>query len=168
MKTITIFCDGSCLGNPGPGGWAAIIISDEGIREISGGVPATTNNQMELRAAIEGLRALEGPSEVLISTDSRYVRTGICRWLKKWKANGWKTKDRKPVKNQELWEQLDAEVAKHRITWKWVKGHSGDKLNERCDNLAKSEISKLRQQSPPDQPKMRLQKLNQCLDGGAA
>jgi ribonuclease HI len=164
MKTITLYSDGSCEGNPGPGGWAAILVYKEHRREICGGVPATTNNRMELQAAVEGLRALREPCEVLFFTDSQYVRNGISEWLKEWKARGWRTKDRKSLKNEELWKQLDAEAAKHQITWKWLKGHAGHEMNERCDNLAKSEILKIRQQFNPEELKIRLDKFKRDLD----
>jgi ribonuclease HI len=163
MKRVTLYSDGACEGNPGPGGWAAIVTYKQHEREICGGAPATTNNRMELQAAVEGLRALREPCEVEFFTDSQYVRTGISEWLKDWKARGWKTKDKKAVKNEELWKQLDAESAKHEITWKWLRGHSGDAMNERCDDLARSEILKIHQQFKPDQLQTLLDEFKRCF-----
>jgi ribonuclease HI len=140
MQPVTIFTDGSCLGNPGPGGWAAILRIGEGERELSGYDPATTNNRMELQAAIEGLVALGEPSEVDLYTDSQYLRNGMHAWLANWKRNGWRTADRKPVKNVDLWQRLDALVATHRVRWHWVRGHDGHAENERCDALANAAI----------------------------
>jgi ribonuclease HI len=137
---IEIFTDGACSGNPGPGGWGAILRSGAHEREISGGEPATTNNRMELMAVIEALKALKGRSAVTIHTDSRYVMDGAERWLKGWKAKGWKTADKKPVKNEDLWRALDAELQKHAVTWRWVRGHDGHPENERADTLARSAI----------------------------
>jgi ribonuclease HI len=153
MKKVTLYTDGSCEGNPGPGGWAVILAWPDHHQEISGGNPATTNNRMELQAAIEGLRALGEPCEVEFFTDSQYVRNGITDWLKKWKALGWKTTTKQPVKNQDLWKDLDAESARHHITWKWLKGHAGHEMNERCDVLARTEVTKIRQQFTPDRLK---------------
>ena len=166
MKSVTLYSDGACEGNPGPGGWGAILIykgSCKG-REISGGMPATTNNRMELQAAVEGLRALKEPCEVEFLTDSQYVRTGISEWLKEWKARGWKTKNKKAIKNEELWKELDAESAKHQITWRWLKGHAGHEMNERCDLLARTEILKVRQQFDADQLKTLLEEFKLSLD----
>jgi len=163
MKRVTLYSDGACEGNPGPGGWAAIVTYKQHEREICGGSPATTNNRMELQAAVEGLRALREPCEVEFFTDSQYVRTGISEWLSDWKARGWRTKDKKAVKNEELWKQLDSESTKHQITWKWLKGHAGHEMNERCDLLARNEILKLRQQFAPDQLKTRLEEFKRNL-----
>ena len=138
---IEIFTDGACSGNPGPGGWGAILRSGAHEREISGGESATTNNRMELMAVIEALKALKGPSSVIIHTDSRYVMDGAAKWLKGWKTRGWKTADKKPVKNEDLWRMLDAELQKHSITWRWVRGHDGHVENERADALARSAIT---------------------------
>ena len=149
MKLVTIHTDGGCEPNPGPGGWAAVLEMAGSIRELSGGSPATTNNRMEMQAAIEALRALPESSEVELFTDSQYLRKGVCEWLKGWKARGWKTAEKQPVKNQDLWQQLDTLVAGHTIHWRWLKGHAGHKLNERCDELAGAEIAKLRQESRP-------------------
>jgi ribonuclease HI len=137
---VQIFTDGACSGNPGPGGWAAILRSGKHETELSGGERATTNNRMELTAVIEGLRKLKRGVAVAIYTDSRYVMDGAARWLVGWKAKGWKTADRKPVKNEDLWRALDAEMARHRISWHWVPGHSGHPENERADQLAREAI----------------------------
>ena len=137
---ITIYTDGACSGNPGPGGWAAVLIYNGHEKEISGGENPTTNNRMELTAAIEGLRALKGPSSVILYTDSRYVMDGLTKWLPRWRANGWKTSDRKPVKNEDLWRLLDDVASRHDIDWQWVAGHSGDAGNERADALARGSI----------------------------
>jgi ribonuclease HI len=163
MKKVTLYSDGSCEGNPGPGGWAAILVGESHRQEISGGSPATTNNRMELQAAVEGLRALSEPCEVEFFTDSQYVRNGITEWLKNWKAFNWKTKTKQPVKNQDLWKELDAESARHRITWKWLKGHAGHEMNERCDVLARTEVIKIRQQFTPDRLKTFLQEFQASL-----
>ena len=133
---VTIFTDGACSGNPGPGGWGAILISGAHEREICGGEPATTNNRMELMAAIQALEALKRPCKVELHTDSQYVRKGITEWIGGWKARGWKTADKKPVKNDDLWKRLDAARARHDVDWRWVKGHNGHELNERADALA--------------------------------
>ena len=151
MKLVTIHTDGGCEPNPGPGGWAAVLELDGQVRELSGGSPATTNNRMEMQAAIEALRALSEPCQVELFTDSQYLRKGVSEWLNVWKARGWKTAEKLPVKNQDLWQQLDVLVAGHTIHWRWLKGHAGHKLNERCDELAGAEIAKLRQQYHPAQ-----------------
>lgn len=144
LKPVTIYTDGSCEGNPGPGGWAAILLSGVHRREISGGEPATTNNRMELLAAIAALAALKERCQVELYTDSRYLRDGIDRWVAGWKRNGWRTRDKKAVKNADLWRRLDALVIHHQITWRWVKGHAGHEHNERCDELARQEVLALR------------------------
>jgi ribonuclease HI len=141
---VEIFTDGACSGNPGPGGWGAILRSGKRERELSGGDPATTNNRMELMAAIKGLEALKRPCKVRLFTDSNYVRDGVTKWIHGWKKNGWRTADRKPVKNVELWQRLDAARAPHQVEWIWVKGHSGHVENERADQLARGEIEKMR------------------------
>ena len=138
--SIEIFTDGACSGNPGPGGWAAILRYGEHEKELSGGEKATTNNRMELMAVIEGLKALKKRSPVTIHTDSRYVMDGAAKWLTGWKTKGWKTADKKPVKNEDLWRLLDAEMARHQIDWIWVAGHSGHPENERADQLARDAI----------------------------
>jgi ribonuclease HI len=134
---IVIYTDGACSGNPGPGGWGAVLISGKHRREISGGEAVTTNNRMELMAAISALGALKGASRVDLHTDSEYVRNGIMDWIHAWKRRGWKTAANKPVKNAELWQQLDEARQKHEVTWHWVRGHAGDAENERADELAR-------------------------------
>ena len=136
MSFVEIFTDGACKGNPGPGGWGAVIRSGEHEKEISGGEPLTTNNRMELLAAIRSLEALKRPCRVKLYTDSNYVRDGITKWIHGWKRNGWKTADRKPVKNAELWQELVDAASRHEVEWHWVKGHSGHPENERADQLA--------------------------------
>jgi len=143
QKTVEIYTDGSCLGNPGPGGWAATLEYGEHLRELSGAEAQTTNNRMELTAVIRALEALKRGVSARVHTDSEYVVRGINEWLPNWKARGWRTADRKPVKNQDLWEQLDAAAARHDIEWKWVKGHSGVPGNERVDALANAAIDAL-------------------------
>ena len=142
MTRVDIFTDGACRGNPGPGGWAAIIRSGASEKEISGGEAHTTNNRMELMAAISGLEALKKPCAVSLHTDSIYVRDGITSWINKWQRNGWRTADKKPVKNAELWQRLLAAAAPHRIDWRWVKGHSGHVENDRADALACAEADR--------------------------
>jgi ribonuclease HI len=137
---VEIFTDGACTGNPGPGGWAAILRAGGHEKELSGGEKATTNNRMELTAAIKAFEALKKSSEVTISTDSRYVMDGITKWMRGWKKNGWKTADKKPVKNEDLWRALEAAITPHAVTWKWVRGHAGHPENERVDALARGAI----------------------------
>ena len=134
---VVIYTDGACSRNPGPGGWGAILISGAHRKELSGGEAATTNNRMELLAAISALDALKGSSRVDLHTDSEYVRNGITTWIHGWKQRGWKTADKKPVKNVELWQRLDAARNRHDVTWHWVRGHAGDPENERADELAR-------------------------------
>ncbi|MEH3108272.1 MAG: ribonuclease HI [Sphingomonas fennica] len=136
MPLVEIATDGACKGNPGPGGWGALIRSGTREKEMSGGEPLTTNNRMELMAAIRALEALKRPCRVALSTDSRYVMDGLTKWIKGWQKNGWRTASRDPVKNAELWQALLAAAAPHRIEWKWVKGHAGHPDNERADRLA--------------------------------
>ena len=137
MKTrVTIHTDGACRGNPGPGGWGALLVAKGFEKELWGGERQTTNNRMELLAAIQGLQALKRRCRVDLHTDSQYVRQGITRWLPNWKKNGWRTSSRKPVKNRDLWERLDELAQRHDVEWHWVKGHSGDPGNERADELA--------------------------------
>ena len=143
MSTVEIYTDGACRGNPGPGGWGATLEMGEHFRELSGAEAMTTNNRMELMAVIAALEALKRPVPIKLYTDSEYVRRGITEWLKSWKARGWKTDDRKPVKNQDLWERLDAIASRHEIEWHWVKGHSGVPGNERVDRLANAAIDAL-------------------------
>ena len=146
MNSVIIYTDGGCEGNPGPGGWGAVVRCGERVREISGGELATTNNRMELMAAISALASLTERSEVCLFTDSQYVKNGITQWISGWKRKGWITSTKDPVKNVDLWKRLDALVAQHYVTWKWVKGHAGNTDNERCDGLASREITKLKQQ----------------------
>lgn len=134
---VEIFTDGACSGNPGPGGWGALLRAKGQEKELSGGEPETTNNRMELTAAIRALEALTRPCAVLLYTDSKYVMDGIEKWMPAWKARGWKTADKKPVKNQDLWEELDSQVQRHRVKFIWVKGHAGHAENERVDELAR-------------------------------
>ncbi len=134
--TIQIYTDGACKGNPGPGGWGALLKWNGHERELFGGEPSTTNNRMELLAVIEALRAVKRPVPVVVHTDSQYVHRGVTEWLQSWKARGWKTADRKPVKNEDLWRTLDALVPLHQVTWRWVRGHAGHPENERADALA--------------------------------
>jgi ribonuclease HI len=143
-KRVVIHTDGACSGNPGPGGWGAILEFNGNKKELSGGAPQTTNNQMELTAAIEALRALKGRCKVELHTDSVYLRDGIKKWIHGWKRNGWKTADKKPVKNVELWQALDALAAAHDVDWHWVKGHVGHDLNERADELARQGMAPYR------------------------
>ncbi len=143
MSSVEIYTDGACRGNPGPGGWGATLEMGEHFRELSGAEAMTTNNRMELMAVISALEALKRPMPIKLYTDSEYVRRGITEWLKSWKARGWKTADRKPVKNQDLWERLDAIASRHEIEWHWVKGHSGVPGNERVDRLANAAIDAL-------------------------
>jgi ribonuclease HI len=133
---VIIHTDGACSGNPGPGGWGAVLQYGKTVRELKGGAPLTTNNQMELTAAIEALNALKRPVPVELHTDSVYVKDGLTKWIHGWKRNGWRTADKKPVKNLELWQALDSAVQRHTISWHWVKGHNGDAMNERADELA--------------------------------
>ncbi|HJP38817.1 MAG TPA: ribonuclease HI [Gammaproteobacteria bacterium] len=136
MSRIEIYTDGACRGNPGPGGWGALLLADGREKEICGGELETTNNRMELTAAIRGLQALKKNCSVTVYTDSEYVRRGIDEWLDNWKRRGWKTAAKKPVKNQDLWQALDGAAGSHQVTWRWVKGHAGDPGNERADELA--------------------------------
>lgn len=156
MKKVVIHSDGGCHGNPGPGGWAAILEYGQHKRELSGGVPATTNNRMELQAAIEALSALKEPCEVEFYTDSEYVKNGVSGWLSNWKRNGWRTKSKKPVKNEDQWRALDTCVSKHQVSWRWLKGHAGHAGNERCDQLANAEIEKIKKSFSPEQLKSLL------------
>ena len=135
-ERVVIHTDGACSGNPGPGGWGAVLQYGATLKELKGGAPLTPNNRMELTAAIESLNALKRACEVELHTDSTYVKDGLTKWMKGWKKNGWKTADKKPVKNLELWQALDTAVERHVIDWRWVKGHNGDELNERADQLA--------------------------------
>jgi ribonuclease HI len=137
LPSVVIYTDGACSGNPGPGGWGVILISGKRRKELCGGEPATTNNRMELTAAISALEALTKPAQVDLHTDSEYVMKGISQWIHGWKQRGWKTADRKPVKNADLWQRLEAAQARHRVNWHWVRGHAGHDENERADELAR-------------------------------
>jgi len=141
---IVIHTDGACSGNPGPGGWGAILEWGDHKKELKGGDPHTTNNRMELMAAISALETLKRPCAVDIHTDSQYLRDGITRWIHGWKKNGWKTADKKPVKNVDLWQRLEQALSRHTVRWHWVKGHAGHDLNERADELAREAIAELR------------------------
>lgn len=143
MKQVTIYTDGACRGNPGPGGWGAVLQYGEHQRELYGGEPDTTNNRMELTAALQALEALREPCEIDLTTDSEYVRKGITEWLPAWKKRNWKTADRKPVKNADLWQALEQAAARHLVRWHWVKGHSGHNGNEQADMLANRGIDEL-------------------------
>ncbi|HRW15036.1 ribonuclease HI [Amaricoccus sp.] len=149
MAELFAYTDGACSGNPGPGGWGAVLVARDGDeilkeRELSGGEPATTNNRMELMAAIAALEALERPSRLTVVTDSAYLRDGVMRWIHGWKRNGWRTADRKPVKNEDLWRRLDAVAGRHEVAWDWVKGHAGHPENERADALARAGMAPFR------------------------
>jgi len=144
MSIVHIWTDGACSGNPGPGGWGAVLRYGDTEKELSGGDAATTNNRMELMAAIEALNALKKPANVKLHTDSKYVMDGVTKWIHGWKKKGWKTADNKPVKNEDLWRALEAAANRHTIEWKWVKGHAGDEMNERADALARTAIETVR------------------------
>lgn len=141
---LKIWTDGSCLGNPGPGGWAFVATDGQNMAERSGGEHNTTNNRMELMAVIRALTAARRHTEIEIHTDSQYVKNGMQTWIKNWRKNNWRTADKKPVKNQDLWQQLDALASTIKIHWVWVRGHNGEELNERCDELARAAAAKLR------------------------
>ena len=144
MSHVEIFTDGACKGNPGPGGWGAVLRMGAHEKEISGGEPHTTNNRMELMAVIQSLRALTRHCSVILHTDSQYVQKGISEWIFSWKRRGWKTADKKPVKNADLWQLLDTECARHNMEWRWVRGHNGDPGNERADQLANLGVEEAR------------------------
>ncbi len=143
-EVVKIYTDGACKGNPGPGGWGALLHYKGHEKELSGGEQETTNNRMELMAVIRALESLKRPSEVLITTDSQYVMKGMTEWIKNWKRNGWRTAAKKQVKNADLWQELDSFVKQHQVKWAWVKGHSGHAENERADDLANLGITKMR------------------------
>ncbi len=148
MKKIVIYTDGACSGNPGPGGWGAVLIHNHHEKDLYGGEPDTTNNRMEMLAAIRALEALKDPCEVAIYTDSNYLRQGITQWIFSWQKNGWKTADKKPVKNADLWQELLKIQPKHKIEWHWVKGHAGDPMNERADALARKGVDEFGRKKP--------------------
>ncbi len=150
MAELFAYTDGACSGNPGPGGWGAVLEARDGAtlvksRELSGGEAETTNNRMEMMAAIDALETLERPSTITVVTDSTYLKDGITGWIHAWKRNGWKTSSRKPVKNTDLWQRLDAAQARHQVKWEWIKGHAGHEQNERADRLARAEIKALKE-----------------------
>jgi len=151
VKKVVIHSDGGCHGNPGPGGWAAVLTYGKHSRELKGGVPATTNNRMELQAAIEALQILKEPCQIDFYTDSQYVRQGISQWIAGWKRNGWRTSSKQPVKNADLWRELDTATSRHHIQWHWVKGHAGHAGNERCDELANEAIAAVKASHTPRQ-----------------
>ncbi len=163
MKRVVIHSDGACLGNPGPGGWAALLEYGTTERELVGGELATTNNRMEMQAALAALRALKEPCEIEFHTDSEYLRNGITKWIHGWKATNWKKK----IKNRDLWLALDAAAARHRVDWRWVRGHAGHPKNERCDVLATTEAARLRTAATPAQRKEALEKFKAGQSGGA-
>ena len=150
LPIVHVYTDGACLGNPGPGGWAALLRADGQEKVLTGAASRTTNNRMEMRAAIEALQALKRPCEVHLHTDSQYLRQGITAWLPKWQRNGWQTADRKPVKNQDLWRALVDALAPHQVRWEWVKGHAGHAENEQVDGLANRAARTLAASSAPD------------------
>ena len=145
---VIIHTDGACSGNPGPGGWGAVLQYGSTVKELKGGAPLTTNNQMELTAAIEALTALKRPCTIELHTDSNYLKDGLTKWIHGWKRNGWRTADKKPVKNVELWQALDEATKRHTIKWHWVKGHAGDELNERADELAREGMAPFKGKKP--------------------
>ena len=146
--TVEIWTDGACAGNPGPGGWGAILVYNGVEKELAGGEPQTTNNRMELMGAISALEALTRPCKVALHTDSQYVKNGVTGWIHGWKKNGWRTADKKPVKNVELWQRLAAARERHAVEWKWVKGHAGDAMNERADALARAGMAPFLRKKP--------------------
>ncbi len=155
MPELFAYTDGACSGNPGPGGWGVLMIAREGetvvkTRELNGGEADTTNNRMELLAAISALEALKRDTEITVVTDSAYVKNGVSQWIHGWKRNGWKTADRKPVKNVDLWQRLDEVRARHRVTWEWIKGHAGHPENERADELARAGMAPFKPKKPHD------------------
>ncbi|HEV2696016.1 MAG TPA: ribonuclease HI [Verrucomicrobiae bacterium] len=167
MQEVVIYTDGGCHGNPGPGGWAAVLVCGEHRREVSGGVAATTNNRMELQSAIQALAELKEPCKVEFHTDSNYLRDGITKWLRGWKRNGWRTATKQPVKNEDLWRLLDTAVATHTINWHWVKGHAGDAGNERCDVLATAAIVAVKQKHSREQLAECLREFNAGVKAAA-
>jgi len=165
VKHVVIHTDGGCLGNPGPGGWAAVLECGAHRKEISGGEPATTNNRMELTAALKALELLREPCAVELFTDSTYVRSGITQWLPKWKARGWKTLQKQPVKNEDLWRALDNAARGHEVEWKWLRGHSGHTENERCDELAGEAMAAIQRSHTPAQLQALLRAFTAAQQG---
>ena len=163
MKKVVIHSDGACHGNPGPGGWAAVLTCGRHKKELSGAVPATTNNRMEMQAAIEALKILIEPCDVDLYTDSMYLKNGVTGWVFAWKRNGWKTKSKQPVKNDDLWRELDMVASKHKVKWFWLKGHAGNPGNERCDLLANEAIAKLSKTFTREQLKAHLVRFKERL-----
>ena len=160
-RVVLAACDGACSGNPGPGGWGALLRFEDGsLREWGGHAPATTNNRMELQAAIQALSVLNQACEIVFFTDSQYLRQGILSWIHGWKRNGWKTSTKEPVKNVDLWQRLDSLVSRHQIEWRWLKGHAGHPLNERCDVRANAEMAALRKRMSPAQLAAALSEFN--------
>jgi ribonuclease HI len=149
LSKVTIYTDGACSGNPGPGGWGAVLISGAHRKELKGGEALTTNNRMELWAAIQSLESLKKPSHVMLHTDSNYLKDGITKWIHGWKRNGWRTADKKSVKNADLWRRLEAALVRHKIDWHWVKGHADDALNERADALAREGMKPFKTRPKP-------------------
>lgn len=149
MSRVRVFTDGACSGNPGPGGWAAILVWNGIEKELSGGERLTTNNRMELMAAIAALEALKRPAVVDMHTDSQYLRGGITGWINTWKRNGWRTAEKQPVKNEDLWRRLDAAMQPHEVVWHWVRGHAGHDMNERADRLARAAMAPFKKRPPP-------------------
>jgi len=168
VKEVVVHSDGACRGNPGPGGWAATLTYGEITKELSGGVPATTNNRMELQGAIEALTSLTQPCAVQFFTDSKYVQNGISQWLHGWKRNGWRTKAKQPVKNADLWRALDAAAARHQVKWQWLKGHAGHEGNERCDVLANEAIDRIQKQFTRTELKAKLRDFTAEAEGAPA
>jgi len=153
MPDLFAYTDGACSGNPGPGGWGVLLVARDGdtvlkSRELNGGAAETTNNRMELQAAIAALKALERPSEITVVTDSTYVKNGVTTWIHGWKRNGWKSASKKPVKNADLWQALDAAQERHQVTWEWIKGHAGHEENERADELARAGMKPYKPKKP--------------------
>lgn len=165
MKEVTIHSDGGCEGNPGPGGWAAVLAYGAQRKEISGGEPATTNNRMELLAAIRALEALKGPCQIEFFTDSEYLREGITKWVPGWKARGWMRTLKKAVKNEDLWRKLDELAAKHQIAWRWLRGHAGHAENERCDQLAQAEIERIKTRLTPAEIHAMVERFKAAREG---
>ncbi|MCD6050137.1 MAG: rnhA 2 [Verrucomicrobia bacterium] len=168
LQKVVIHSDGGCQGNPGPGGWAAVLTWGKLTREVSGGVPATTNNRMELMGAIEALNALNRPCEVEFHTDSQYVKNGVTAWMHGWKRNGWKTKAKEPVKNADLWRMLDEAVTRHKVSWHWVKGHAGHAENERCDELATKAMDDIRKRYTKAELQVCLKEFNESVSPSAS